>query len=98
RRAGCEAEPVDQRGRETGTHDLSDQCRRGVVTAAGTALGRIHYAFEHAPQHVRCDGVAPLRFARREVESLEQLVERVAPVGVAPPGRAMTPFEGAGLE
>src|SRR2546426_5823023 len=35
---------------------------------------------------------------RSEMESLEQPVERVAPVGVAPADRALAPLERCGLE
>src|SRR5207247_8920367 len=45
-----------------------------------------------------CHEIAVVRFARREVESLEQVVERVTPVGVAPAGGAVAALQGGGLE
>jgi len=93
-----EAEPVHEHGLEPGTHDLPHQRGRRVIAAAGTPLGGIHHSFEHPAQHVGRDRVAVFGLARREVKPLEQVVERVAPVAVAPARGAVAPLQGRGLE
>ena len=93
-----EAEAVDQRGLEPGAYDLPHQRGGRVVAAAGAPLGGIHHALEHAAQHVGGDHVAVFGLARRKMESLQQVVERVAPLGVAPPRGAVAPLQGGGLE
>ena len=96
---GGEAEAVDEDGGEAGTHDLAHQGCGRIVAAARAPLGGVHHTLEHAAQHVGRDAVTlVVLLARREVEPLEQLVERVAPVGVGPAGGAVAALEGGGLE
>jgi len=94
-----EAEAVDEDRGQTGAHDLAHQGCGRVVAAARPSLSGVHHAFEHAAQHVGRDALTHIvRLARREMESLEQPVKRVAPVGVAPADRALAPLERGGLE
>ena len=93
-----EAEPMHERPRKAGTHDLPHQRRRRVIAAAGAALYRVHHALEDAAQHVGRDRRAVLALPRREVEALEQIVEGITPVGVGPPGGPVASLEAGRLE
>ena len=73
-------------------HFTHQRCR-GVVAPARPPVVRVHHAFEHAAQHVRRYELAGIVLAHGEVKALEQVVERVAPIGVAPHRRAMLPLE-----
>src|SRR2546425_1491855 len=89
---------IGQRGFEARTHHSPDQRRRGVVAAARPAFVGIHDTFEHATQHVGRDEFAGIVLADGEVEALEQIVERGAPVAVAPNRGAVLSLEGRGFE
>ena len=62
------------------------------------ALVGIHDALEHAAQHVRRDEFAGIVLAHGEVEALEQIVEGLPPIGVAPYRGPMRPLEARRLE
>ena len=95
---GRNAEPVGEGGFESCTHHLvNKKGGRVVAPARGPFIG-VHHAFEHSAEHVGCDEFSGIMLADREVKSLEQLVERVAPLGVAPDGRAVPPLQHGGLE
>ena len=84
RRVSGEAEPADERGLEPRPHELPHERGRRVEAAAHAALVRIHHPFEHAAQHVRCDRLTRIGLIHGKVEPLEQLVEGLAPLHVAP--------------
>ena len=89
---------MSQRGLESRANHLAHEKRRCVVAPARSSFVGVHHAFEHTAKHVRRDEFAVIVLADGEMESLEQLVERVAPLGVGPDGRAVPPFERRGLE
>src|SRR2546423_14499023 len=89
-----EPEAVGQYGLEAGAHDLTDQGGRGVVAAAGPPFVRVHHSLEHATEHVGSNELAGVMLPYREVESLKQVVERAAPVTIAPDRRAVSPLQG----
>ena len=93
-----ETESVHQHGLEPRTHDLPHQRGRRVIAAAGAPFGGIHHPFEHPAQHVGRDRVAVFGLARGEMKPLEQAVERVAPVAVAPSRGPVAPLQGRRLE
>ena len=98
RYAGRHAQAAHQHRFEAGTDELAHQGRGRVVAAAALALLRVHHPLEHAAQHVRGDQVLPVALAHREVKSLEQVVERIAPIGVTPARRPVAPLQGRRLE
>src|SRR5206468_8665636 len=96
---GCgDAESMSQRGLESRANHLAHEKRGCVVAPARSSFVRVHHPFEHTAKHVRRDEFAVIVLADGEMESLEHLVERVAPLGVGPDGRAVPPFERRGLE
>src|SRR5213078_832642 len=70
-----------------------DQGCRRVVAAAGVTVDGVHHSLEHPPQHVGRDELARVVLAYREMESLEHVVERLAPSRVGPDRRTMLPLE-----
>ena len=98
RRAAREPEPGDECCLEGRPHHLSHQRRGSVIAAARAALGGIHHPLEHPAEHIGCDEIGVLGLAHREVEPLEQRVEGVAPVDVAPIGGPVAALQRRGLE
>ena len=98
RRSRGQPQPAHQRRLEPRPHQLAHQRRWRVVAAAALPLLRVHHALEHPAEHVGRHQILPVALAHREVKPLEQLVERVAPLRVAPLGRPVPPFQGSGLE
>src|SRR2546426_186702 len=93
-----QAEARHERRLEPGPHQLAYQGGRRVVAPARAPLVGVHDALEHAAEDVGGDVVAIFLLAHREVEPLEQRLERIAPIGVAPLRRAVAALEGGRLE
>ncbi len=72
-------EPMRHVRGEDGVEQTANQHGRRVVGAGGATGVRCHDSLEHAAQHVGGDTAISGAFGDREVESLEQAVERVAP-------------------
>ena len=89
---------MGESGFEPGPHHLAHERRWRVVGAARATLVGIHHAFKHTAEHVGSDELAGVVLADGEVESLEQIIERVTPVAVAPDGRAVLPLQHRRLE
>ena len=77
-RCGAQRVAVRERGSQPCFHDVLHERGRRKERAAVASLEGIHHAFEHAPQHVGGDAAALVRL-EREVEALEEPVERVSP-------------------
>src|SRR6267143_42158 len=93
-----QSEPVDEHRLQSRSYDLTHQRRGSVVAAARAPLLGLHDAFEHAAEHVWGDEVSGIVLADGEVESLEEIVERGAPIPVPPDGETATAFERGWLE
>ena len=89
-------EPARNPRCKCGANHGADQLRWSEEGARFAALVRRHQSLEHATQHVRRDATA-IALGERELEPLEELVERVAPderAAFRPPA----PLERVGLE
>src|SRR5437773_10892218 len=91
-------ETMGERGLEPRSDHLTHEKGRRIVAPAGPPFVGVHDAFEHAAEHVGRDEFAGIMFADRKVKTLEQLVERIAPLAVAPDRRAVPPLQRRGLE
>src|SRR5712691_10965913 len=93
-----QSEPVDEHRLQSRSHDLTHQRCRSVVAAARAPLLGLHDAFENAAEHVWGDEFSGIVLADGEVEPFEEIVERGAPIPVAPDGGTATAFERGRLE
>src|SRR2546429_5950209 len=93
-----QSEPVDEHCFQSRAHDLTHQRRGSVVAAARAPLLGLHDALENAAKHVWGDELSGIVLPDGEVESFEEIVERGAPIPVAPDGGTATAFERGRLE